>query len=106
MSTRLKYGRGAIPWMAGNPVAANLLLLLIVAGGLLSAFTIKQEFFPEDGIEYGEYNKEGKEPPGTHQPIQDFMRLKDRGKVKAWGFGKKGEKRYPRIIDCGCQYNI
>ncbi|MCP4198780.1 MAG: efflux RND transporter permease subunit [Proteobacteria bacterium] len=33
--------------MAGNPVAANLLLLFIVAGGLLSAFTIKQEFFPE-----------------------------------------------------------
>ncbi len=47
MTTQLKYGRGAIPWMAGNPVAANLLLILIVAGGLISAFTIKQEFFPE-----------------------------------------------------------
>ncbi|MCP4599724.1 MAG: efflux RND transporter permease subunit [Proteobacteria bacterium] len=33
--------------MAGNPVAANLLLLFIVVGGLVSAFTIKQEVFPE-----------------------------------------------------------
>ncbi len=45
--TKLKYGRGAIPWMAGNPVAANLVLLLIVVGGLASAFTIRQEVFPE-----------------------------------------------------------
>ncbi|MCP4678321.1 MAG: efflux RND transporter permease subunit [Deltaproteobacteria bacterium] len=44
---KLKHGRGAIPWMAGNPVAANLLLLFIVVGGLVSAFTIKQEVFPE-----------------------------------------------------------
>ncbi|MCP4658068.1 MAG: efflux RND transporter permease subunit, partial [bacterium] len=45
--TRFKKGRGAIPWMASNPVAANLLLLFIVVGGLVSAFTIKQEVFPE-----------------------------------------------------------
>jgi multidrug efflux pump subunit AcrB len=41
------YGKGAIPWMAGNPVAANLVLLFLVAGGLVSAYTIKQEVFPE-----------------------------------------------------------
>ena len=39
--------KGAIAWFAGNPVAANLVLLIIVAGGLVSTCNIKQEVFPE-----------------------------------------------------------
>lgn len=35
-----------IAWMARHPVAANLLLLLIVIAGVSSALTIKQEVFP------------------------------------------------------------
>lgn len=37
----------AIEWFARNPVAANLLLVMILAGGVLSLFTIKKEVFPE-----------------------------------------------------------
>ena len=37
----------AITWFAANSVAANLLLLLIVAGGLLTAPQVKREVFPE-----------------------------------------------------------
>ena len=37
----------AIAWFAGNHVAANLLMMLLVAGGLLSIPTIKQELMPE-----------------------------------------------------------
>ncbi|MFQ5627647.1 MAG: efflux RND transporter permease subunit, partial [bacterium] len=37
----------AIDWYARNPVAANLLLLLIFAGGILSLLNIKKEVFPE-----------------------------------------------------------
>ena len=36
-----------IGWFARNRVAANLMMALIVAGGILSIVTIKQEVFPE-----------------------------------------------------------
>lgn len=38
---------GAIAWMARNTVAANLLVLIILLGGLLNGLSIKQEVFPE-----------------------------------------------------------
>ena len=38
---------GAIVWMAKNPVAANLLMVIILVAGLLGMHTIKQEVFPE-----------------------------------------------------------
>ena len=39
--------KGAIDWFAHNPVAANLLMVLILAGGLMSVFSTKREVFPE-----------------------------------------------------------
>ena len=42
-----RKGRGPISWMAGNPVAANLLMIVLVIGGLVMAMGIKQEIFPE-----------------------------------------------------------
>ncbi|PIE24723.1 MAG: acriflavin resistance protein [Planctomycetota bacterium] len=36
-----------IEWFAENTVAANLLLLVVVAGGLLSLFSLRQEIIPE-----------------------------------------------------------
>jgi len=36
-----------LEWFAGNPVAANLIMVLILAGGILTMFGIKQEVFPE-----------------------------------------------------------
>jgi multidrug efflux pump subunit AcrB len=39
--------KGAIPWMAKNPVAANLLMIVLLVGGLVMAFGIKQEVFPD-----------------------------------------------------------
>ncbi|ARN75011.1 efflux RND transporter permease subunit [Oceanicoccus sagamiensis] len=40
-------GHGLIGWFANNPVAANLLMLLIVVAGLLSAQSISKEMFPQ-----------------------------------------------------------
>ncbi len=37
----------AIDWFARNHVAANLLMILIVAGGFVTAFAVKKEVFPE-----------------------------------------------------------
>ena len=39
--------KGPIAWMARNSVAANLLMVFLLAAGLLMAFSIKQEVFPE-----------------------------------------------------------
>ncbi|MEJ2602854.1 MAG: efflux RND transporter permease subunit [Gammaproteobacteria bacterium] len=39
--------QGPIAWMARNAVAANLLMLLLIVGGLLFAGSVKQEVFPE-----------------------------------------------------------
>jgi len=44
---RQKIQHGAIAWMASNPVAANLIMLLCLVGGLIMASQIKQEVFPE-----------------------------------------------------------
>ena len=38
---------GLIRWFANNHVAANLLMVVIIAAGLFSALNIKQEVFPE-----------------------------------------------------------
>lgn len=37
---------GVIAWMANNPVAANLLMLMVIVGGLVAAQTITKEVFP------------------------------------------------------------
>ncbi len=39
--------KGPIAWMAGNSVAANLLMLVFLIGGLLWGMNIKQEIFPD-----------------------------------------------------------
>ena len=38
--------RGAIAWMANNPVASNLLMIVIMAAGLFGMFSVTQEVFP------------------------------------------------------------
>ncbi|UCC22218.1 MAG: efflux RND transporter permease subunit, partial [Planctomycetota bacterium] len=42
---------GLLGWFASNHVAANLLMFLIIAAGLLTIFTIKVEFFPEMSLD-------------------------------------------------------
>ncbi len=42
-----KINRGPIAWMAGNSVAANLLMLVLLIGGLVMGPRIKKEVFPE-----------------------------------------------------------
>jgi multidrug efflux pump subunit AcrB len=39
--------KGPIAWMAGNPVASNLLMIVLLVGGLVLGTNIKQEVFPE-----------------------------------------------------------
>jgi multidrug efflux pump subunit AcrB len=39
--------KGPIAWMAGHSVAANLLMLVLLIGGIVLAVNIKQEVFPD-----------------------------------------------------------
>ncbi len=43
--------RGPIRWMAGNSVAANLLMLALLIGGFFWGTQIKQEIFPEFNLD-------------------------------------------------------
>lgn len=43
---------GPVAWMAKNSVAANLLMVLFLVGGLLTSLQIKQEVFPEFTLDY------------------------------------------------------
>ena len=38
---------GLIAWFARNPVAANLLMVIIIVGGILSAMSIRKQAFPQ-----------------------------------------------------------
>ena len=44
--------RGPIAWMTQNGVAANILMLLLLIGGFLTALHIKQEYLPETQLDY------------------------------------------------------
>ena len=44
--------RGPLAWMAGNSVAANLLMIVFLIGGLIWATQIKQEVFPDFDLDY------------------------------------------------------
>ncbi len=48
---RLARARGPMAWMARNPVAANLLMLIVMAGGVYGLVSIKQEVFPEFSLD-------------------------------------------------------
>lgn len=51
MSELDKNPKGPIAWFARNHVAANLLMLMILAGGILSIFKIKVEIFPDTTLD-------------------------------------------------------
>ena len=43
--------RGPIGWMAGNSVASNLVMFLLLVGGVLFVLNIKQEIFPPHDLD-------------------------------------------------------
>jgi multidrug efflux pump subunit AcrB len=42
-----KRASGAIGWMAGHSVTANLLMLVLLVGGVIFSLKIKKEVFPD-----------------------------------------------------------
>lgn len=51
-SEEKRWRSGPLAWMAENSVTANLLMLVLVVGGLLFVGRIKQEVFPETTLDF------------------------------------------------------
>jgi len=51
MSDNKDFSKGPIAWMAGNTVAANLVMLFLLIGGFIWGTHIKQEVFPEFSLD-------------------------------------------------------
>ena len=47
MNSEYEQKRGPIAWMAKNSVAANILMAVLLLGGVMAAKQVKQEFLPE-----------------------------------------------------------
>jgi multidrug efflux pump subunit AcrB len=47
MSVEADNQRGPIAWMARNSIAANLIMVLLLAGGIWTAVTMQKEVFPQ-----------------------------------------------------------
>ena len=72
--------RGPIAWMTRNAIAANLLMMLLLGGGIWTAFTIQKEVFPnflldtvEIRVDYPGAAPEEVEQ-GILQPIEQALR--------------------------------
>ena len=71
---------GPIAWMARNPIAANLLMLLLLGGGVWSALTVQKEVFPQFLLDVVEVRVgyPGASPEEVEQgilrPIEDAVR--------------------------------
>ncbi len=51
MAEKKWFEKGPLGWMALHPVAANLLMVMLIAGGVLGVLRAKQEVFPEFSLD-------------------------------------------------------
>lgn len=71
---------GPIAWMASNPIAANLLMIILLAGGIYTAFEVRKEVFPAYEMDIIDIRVAypGSSPDeveqGILQPIEDAVR--------------------------------
>ncbi|WNC69304.1 efflux RND transporter permease subunit [Thalassotalea nanhaiensis] len=66
--------KGIISWFARNPVAANLLMIIIIIGGLLTMGTIRKQFFPQVEINWLEYR--ALYPGAAPQEVEEGITIK------------------------------
>ena len=66
--------KGIISWFARNPVAANLLMIISIIGGLLTMGTIRKQFFPQVEINWLEYR--ALYPGAAPQEVEEGITIK------------------------------
>ncbi|MBA2880856.1 multidrug efflux pump subunit AcrB [Desulfosalsimonas propionicica] len=75
-----KIRPGPIEWMVRNPIAANLLMVILIAGGIWTAFAIQKEVFPEFELDMVEVyvSYPGADPAEVEQgillPVEEAIR--------------------------------
>ncbi|MDQ8204623.1 efflux RND transporter permease subunit [Pelagicoccus sp. SDUM812003] len=75
-----QLGGGPIAWMARNSIAANLLMLVLIGGGIWTAFNIQKEVFPQFQLDIVEVSVSypGAAPAEVEQgiilPIEEAVR--------------------------------
>ncbi|PWN06526.1 efflux RND transporter permease subunit [Rhodohalobacter mucosus] len=71
---------GAIAWMAKHPVAANLIMIILLAGGFWAAYTVQKEVYPEFLLDVVEVSVQypGSAPAEVEQgilrPVEEAVR--------------------------------
>jgi len=65
---------GLIAWFARNSIAANLLMVFILVGGLLTAFTIDKQMFPQVKINWISYA--APYPGAAPQEVEEGITIK------------------------------
>lgn len=66
--------KGIIAWFARNSVAANLLMIFILVGGALTAFTINKQMFPQVKINWIQYS--AVYPGAAPQEVEEGITIK------------------------------
>jgi len=66
--------KGLIAWFARNSVAANLLMIFILIGGLLTADTIRKQMFPQVKINWIEFS--ASYPGAAPQEVEEGITIK------------------------------
>jgi len=66
--------KGLIAWFARNSVAANLLMIFIIVGGLLTAFTINKQMFPQVKINWISFSAQY--PGAAPQEVEEGITIK------------------------------
>ena len=74
VDTSIDTNVGLIAWFARNSVAANLLMVFILVGGLLTAFTIDKQMFPQVKINWISYA--APYPGAAPQEVEEGITIK------------------------------
>jgi len=74
VDTSIDTNKGLIAWFARNSVAANLLMVFILVGGLLTAFTIDKQMFPQVKINWISYA--APYPGAAPQEVEEGITIK------------------------------
>ncbi len=74
VDTSIDTNKGLIAWFARNSVAANLLMVFILVGGMLTAFTIDKQMFPQVKINWISYA--APYPGAAPQEVEEGITIK------------------------------
>jgi len=101
---RTPRGGGPIAWMARNSIAANLLMVILLGGGVWTIFNIQKEVFPQFQLDVVEVSVvyPGASPAEPEVRLQsrqrDVMEVGLYGDVDIWTLRKLAERLRDRLM--------